>query len=655
MAFTCGLWLPRAAKEASGVGKDAGRNQRRILCRGSGDEEGVVSEDVSNKSASPVQEEAPQPLDPTAGESSLNRSFAPSLGLDVPLLRKVSACTDAVQAMDVLEEHLDDAFVGLVDADCRMILAAALERGNIELALSVFDAMTKSSSSRTTNAVVPEPLLSLEESSSSSGGKNKRRKRRLMWPSTTIEITSSLIIQLSRILRTREAISLIDRIRSRGMPNTIEDVQFGHVVVGTSGQPLAVVQPQQGIQTAVDASTRYEYELYSGIVVDVSSESLLSEIFSRSNVAVSFFRRIGAWVPKQVGAVHTVVVETPSGQQRTFRFGTETADRPAKCGDRVTLVCSPQNSALMRNRWIPPTPPNTAPGQALMLSNHSIRSVEYLMRPPRSTASTAGFLPSWLIPAAVAFAATEAVSSMIDPLLPWAIAGATTATVATGIAGTTIILPRLKQLPDRDVEVQASRQRLLSQYTTLEGRSRRLVEECKDDIRALARLWQLLGKMGGLVGSFTFNSDDEEDLHAAEQQEREAGTSEAERLVTSALEERDSSDVGDRSSGNEALETKFNDPYQARKERVIAASSAVEARLRKRIELLERYSSVMAMIEIEVEMETDVPAAEVAGIEAAVVALEEAEDMATEWMVQASAADEVEKLLRGASGVTPMM
>lgn len=59
-----------------------------------------------------------------------------------------------------------------------------------------------------------------------------------------------------------------------------------------------------------------------------------------------------------------------------------------------------------------------------------------------------------------------------------------------------------------------------------------------------------------------------------------------------------------------------------------------------------RYARVTNMIEIEVEMDTEVPAAEVAGIEEQIMRLEEVADMQADWHVQAEAQDEVERLLR---------
>ena len=59
-----------------------------------------------------------------------------------------------------------------------------------------------------------------------------------------------------------------------------------------------------------------------------------------------------------------------------------------------------------------------------------------------------------------------------------------------------------------------------------------------------------------------------------------------------------------------------------------------------------RYARVANMIEIEVEIDTEVPAAEVAGIEEQILRLEEVAEMQADWRLQAEAQDEVERLLR---------
>lgn len=62
-----------------------------------------------------------------------------------------------------------------------------------------------------------------------------------------------------------------------------------------------------------------------------------------------------------------------------------------------------------------------------------------------------------------------------------------------------MLLPRLKQLPGRVVEVQATRQKLLGQHTALEARIRELVDGAVEDVRMLARWVGVVGCWSGQV------------------------------------------------------------------------------------------------------------------------------------------------------------
>lgn len=97
------------------------------------------------------------------------------------------------------------------------------------------------------------------------------------------------------------------------------------------------------------------------------------------------------------------------------------------------------------------------------MSNHSTRDQVPALRAPPAGSTGAGGLPSWALPAAVVLTAGDAASSLIDPALPLLAAGAVVATVAAGVAGNSLLLPRLRQLPARRLEVQAARQKLLGQ------------------------------------------------------------------------------------------------------------------------------------------------------------------------------------------------
>lgn len=54
-------------------------------------------------------------------------------------------------------------------------------------------------------------------------------------------------------------------------------------------------------------------------------------------------------------------------------------------------------------------------------------------------------------------------AGLIDPALPLLIAGGVATVATTGVLGTTVLLPRLKQLPERLLQLETVRQKLLAQ------------------------------------------------------------------------------------------------------------------------------------------------------------------------------------------------
>lgn len=62
---------------------------------------------------------------------------------------------------------------------------------------------------------------------------------------------------------------------------------------------------------------RYEYEVFSGTATEASSESLVSN----QGWVGALARRVGLLRAPAAGAVHTLMVQTPTGLQRTFRCG----------------------------------------------------------------------------------------------------------------------------------------------------------------------------------------------------------------------------------------------------------------------------------------------------------------------------------------------
>jgi hypothetical protein len=499
-------------------------------------------------------------------------SAAPAVeepALPPAVARRAAAAADAAEALDALGAALGTGAPPLGEAGAQQVMAAALERGNVELALAIFRAMTAAVSGL---AAPPAAAPGAP-----------------VWPPASAATAAALAIGLCRALRAREAIAVVDSVRRRGLPPS-EDGHFGTIVAGPPAapgappRPLALVQPGQGVQAVADAATRYEYELFSGEVREAAAESLGgSESWARRAA-----RRAGLVRAARAAAEHALVVETPAGAQRSFRFGTATADVPAKVGDRVTVVCAPVAPKLSAGRLLSASPPGAAPGEALSLTNHSQRGATPLLPPP-APGGAAGGAPSWALPVALLLAASDAASALVDPALPYLATGALLAAGAAAVAGSTVLVPRLKQLPERAVEAAAGRQRLLAQHAALEARAGALAAEAGEDCRALARLWGLQGKMGAVA------------------------------------------------AGAE---------YDARRGRVAAAAAAGEVRLAKALEVLDAYARVVSMIEIEVEVEAALPADAEEGIDAQIARLEEVEELAADWRLQAEAADDVERMLR---------
>jgi hypothetical protein len=79
------------------------------------------------------------------------------------------------------------------------------------------------------------------------------------------------------------------------------------------------------------AESRYEYEVFTGSVLTVTSEALVAQ----QSLLLVAARAANLWRQPPLAAVHQMVVQAPDGRARTFRFGTETADVPAQVGKSV--------------------------------------------------------------------------------------------------------------------------------------------------------------------------------------------------------------------------------------------------------------------------------------------------------------------------------
>ncbi|KAI4315535.1 hypothetical protein L6164_028333 [Bauhinia variegata] len=488
--------------------------------------------------------------------------------LDKELLSKISGAKDADEALQMIAE-ISGRNGGVVSTtDCCSLMSASLKRSNVELALSVFYAMRASF----------DPV-----------GENGPLVERWKWSRPNANVYTLLIQGLTASLRVSDALRVIEYICGVGISPS-EEVPFGKIVRCPSCRmAVAVAQPQHGIQIVSCAKCRYQYELVSGDIVSIQSEEISMETTTWER-GLRFLQLTKQSIP---AAVHSVVVQTPSGMARTHRFATETVDVPAQEGERVTIaVAAPSNVYREVGPFkFSPKAPNFYSGEPLCLTNHKDGRESLLLRAPRKEESSSLLKPSVLFPLLAVFATGDAASGLIDPSLPQFLSVVAVSSLAVGATLNTFVFPQLSQLPQGTVEAIAIKQQLLSQYDVLQSRIKDLKEAAEKEVWMLARMCQLENKITA---------------------------------------------VGEPS-------------YRARRSRVKRVQECLQNSLRGRIELIESYARISSMIEIEVEMDTDVPAAETASnadsITEQIRQIMELENLEERWKIQAEANDEAERLL----------
>ncbi|GAQ81528.1 hypothetical protein KFL_000830100 [Klebsormidium nitens] len=416
---------------------------------------------------------------------------------------------------------------------------------------------------------------------------------RWRWSPPDVKVYAALVRGLAASLRVGEAIDVVGQVRRRGLPKG-EEVSFGKVVGCPScrNASLAVVQPQHGVQVVPCSQCRYQFELASGTVTEAESEAISSDqsLFQRAFRLLRFRRS------PPPAAVHSLVVRAPDGVARTHRFATDSVEIPAQVGDRVTVCSACPSSA--RGPGLGPLRGNTRtpgwqPGEPMALTNHATGRVNRLLRAPAREGAGAARDLSMLVPAIVILAGGDAATGLISPDLPGLLAIGVTGTVVAGGLARSYLLPRLNQLPTRVAERVAVRQELLAQHEALQTQLAGLADAAAAEVRMLARMCQLANKMEA---------------------------------------------VGEPAA------------YSARIRRVREAREGLDQRLAARLELMDSFAKVASMIEIEVEMDNDVLAAESAGAAANIAEeverLMELNSLQSQWQIQAEANEEVERLLR---------
>ncbi|CAL1373596.1 unnamed protein product [Linum trigynum] len=488
---------------------------------------------------------------------------------DNALLLRVSSAKDADEALEIVAE-LTQRSSGVVGVqDCCSIINAALDRNNFELALSVFYAMRSSF-----DQVVSE---------------NDGLVQRWKWSRPDVSIYTALVRGLAASLKVSDALKTIDYICRVGVSPS-EEVPFGRVVrCPTCFVAVAVAQPQHGVQIASCSKCRYQYELVSGDITSISSEEISMDLPAWER-GLRFLQVMKRRIP---AAVHSIVVQTPSGTARTQRFATETVDLPAQEGERVTIAsAAPSNVYRSVGPFkFSPKASNVYPGEPMCLTNHVNGRESPLLRAPAKDGRLSLLNPAVLIPLAAVLATGDVASGMVDPSLPQLLSVAAFTSVSVGAALNTLVLPQMNQLPQRSADAISIKQQLLSQYDVLQARIKDLKEAAEKEVWMLARMCQLENKIFA---------------------------------------------VGEPS-------------YRARRTRVKKVREGLEDSLKGRIELIDSYARISSMIEIEVEMDSDVLAAEAVGnaesIAEQIEQIMELEDLEERWKLQAEANDEAERLL----------
>ncbi|XP_020580265.1 uncharacterized protein LOC110024564 isoform X1 [Phalaenopsis equestris] len=489
--------------------------------------------------------------------------------LEDDLLRRIVGKKDAQEAIEMIAEAKKNVSGGIVGInDCRLIIAAAFDGKNVELALSVFHAML---------------------SGRAQGMNEVKTLERWGWARPDVQIYALLVRGLAASLRVADALRIIGLVSGAGVASG-DEVPFGMIVqCPICMLAIAVAQPQHGVQIASCSNCRYQYELVSGDIHSITSE--VTSMDTSAWEKTLRFLRVKRDSPP--AAIHSVVVRTPSGIACTNKFATKTVKLPAQGGERVTIVLAAPANIYQEigPLKLSAKPPELRPGEPMSLTNHTTGQVSQLVRAPLREEYSFLSNPSLLFTSLAVLASGDAASGFIDPSLPRLISVVAVASLAVGATVSRVILPQLSKLPQRMVDVINLKQQLLSQYDLLKSRIKDLRHDTEKEVWMLARMCQLENKIIA---------------------------------------------VGEPS-------------YRARRARVKKVCESLEKSISARIELIDSYAKISSMIEIEVEMDSDVLVAEAISnaesIAKQIQQIMEIENLEERWRIQAEANDEVERLL----------
>jgi hypothetical protein len=122
------------------------------------------------------------------------------LGGDAKLFRRVLSAASAAEVVDILVQQNEKVLKGIMPEDADLILASSLQQGNTALALSVYREMCiakRAQTSGTSTAVCS-------------------------WPAAALGTTTAVVLGLCEQLRVNDALSVMEGIRSQGIPKAEE-------------------------------------------------------------------------------------------------------------------------------------------------------------------------------------------------------------------------------------------------------------------------------------------------------------------------------------------------------------------------------------------------------------------------------------------------
>ena len=125
------------------------------------------------------------------------------LGADAKLLRRVLSAASAAEVVDILVQQHDMVLQGITPEDAELILQSSLQQGNITLALSVYREMCIAKRAQTSGTSTAT----------------------CSWPAAALGTTTAVVLGLCEQLRVNDALSVMEGIRSQGVPKA-EEVSY---------------------------------------------------------------------------------------------------------------------------------------------------------------------------------------------------------------------------------------------------------------------------------------------------------------------------------------------------------------------------------------------------------------------------------------------